>query len=73
MPPTVPEPDAVDQMMFESVGSGVAHPLSTAGFGKDDVRRYMREHATIPASLMENFARQTGGLELDFKQLVADG
>ena len=28
MPPTMPEPDALDQMMFESVGSGVAQPLS---------------------------------------------
>ncbi len=28
MPPTMPEPEAVDQTMFESVGSGVAQPLS---------------------------------------------
>ena len=28
MPPTMPEPDAVDQMMFGSSGSGVAQPLS---------------------------------------------
>jgi hypothetical protein len=28
MPPTAPEPDAVDQTMFESFGSGVAQPLS---------------------------------------------
>src|SRR5687768_742835 len=28
MPPTIPEPDAVDQMMFEFLGSGVAQPLS---------------------------------------------
>ena len=28
MPPTAPEPEAVDQTMFESFGSGVAQPLS---------------------------------------------
>src|SRR6266851_5713445 len=28
IPPTLPEPDALDQMMFGSVGSGVAQPLS---------------------------------------------
>src|SRR6476659_7958040 len=28
IPPRLPEPDAVDQMMFGSTGSGVAHPLS---------------------------------------------
>ncbi len=28
MPPTIPEPEAVDQMMLGSVGSGVAQPLS---------------------------------------------
>src|SRR3954470_22380693 len=28
MPPTIPEPDAVDQTSFEFVGSGVAHPDS---------------------------------------------
>ena len=28
MPPTVPEPDALDQIMLLSTGSGVAQPLS---------------------------------------------
>ena len=28
MPPTMPEPEAVDQITFGSVGSGVAQPLS---------------------------------------------
>src|SRR5690349_8454564 len=28
IPPTIPEPDAVDQMRFEFFGSGVAQPLS---------------------------------------------
>src|SRR5947209_12632125 len=28
MPPTLPEPEALDQMMLLSTGSGVAHPLS---------------------------------------------
>src|SRR5947209_5385824 len=28
MPPTLPEPDALDQMMLLSTGSGVAQPLS---------------------------------------------
>src|SRR4051812_13015497 len=28
MPPTMPEPDAVDHTSLELVGSGVAHPLS---------------------------------------------
>src|SRR5687768_3529875 len=28
IPPTLPEPEALDQMMFGSTGSGVAHPLS---------------------------------------------
>ena len=40
---------------------------------KEDVRRYLRHNARIPASLLENFARQTGGLELDFKRLVKEG
>jgi hypothetical protein len=28
MPPRAPEPDALDQTMFGSLGSGVANPLS---------------------------------------------
>src|ERR1051325_3284175 len=28
MPPTLPDPDALDQMMLLSTGSGVAQPLS---------------------------------------------
>src|SRR2546425_325153 len=28
MPPTLPEPEALDQMILLSTGSGVAHPLS---------------------------------------------
>ena len=40
---------------------------------KDDVRRYLWEKATISAEMMQRFARQTGGLELDFQQLVSDG
>ena len=28
MPPTLPEPDALDQIRFGSTGSGVAQPLS---------------------------------------------
>jgi len=28
MPPTLPEPEALDQMMLLSTGSGVAQPLS---------------------------------------------
>jgi len=54
------------------IGPSIAKVIARE-MSKDDVRNYMREHATIPASLMENFARQTGGLELDFKRLVAEG
>jgi hypothetical protein len=54
------------------IGPSIAKVIARE-MSKDDVRRYLCEHATIPASLMENFARQTGGLELDFKRLVAEG
>ncbi|MGE5525869.1 MAG: hypothetical protein ACM3SS_19300 [Rhodospirillaceae bacterium] len=54
------------------IGPGIAKVIAKT-MSKDDVRRYLWEHATIPASLMQNFARQTGGLELDFAKLVEEG
>jgi hypothetical protein len=54
------------------IGPGIAKAIA-AECTKDDVRRYLWGKTTIPAELMQRFARQTGGLELDFRQLVADG
>jgi len=54
------------------IGPGIAKVIAKS-MSKDDVRKYLWEHATIPASLMQNFARQTGGLELDFKKLIEEG
>ena len=54
------------------IGPAIAKVIAK-DMSKDDVRRYLCENARIPASLMENFARQTGGLELDFKRLVSEG
>ncbi len=54
------------------IGPSIAKVIAKT-MNKDDVRRYLWENTTIPAALMEKFARQTGGLELDFKRLVREG
>lgn len=54
------------------IGPAIAKVIAKE-MSKDDVRRYLCANATIPASLMQNFARQTGGLELDFRRLVDEG
>ena len=54
------------------IGPSIAKVIAR-DWSKDDVRRYFWEHATLPASLMQRFARQTGGLELDFHALVREG
>jgi len=54
------------------IGPSIAKVIAKT-MSKDDVRRYLWEQATIPASLMQNFARQTGGLELDFRKLIDEG
>ncbi|HSQ03202.1 MAG TPA: hypothetical protein VLN59_04140 [Burkholderiales bacterium] len=68
---------------YTGLKRGMWHPLIVIGpsiaqviakeWSKDEVRRYLWERTTIPASLMQRFARQTGGLELDFAKLVAEG
>ncbi len=54
------------------IGPGIARTIA-ARWSKDDVRRYLCEHTRLPASLVQHFARQTGGLEIDFEHLVAGG
>jgi hypothetical protein len=54
------------------IGPAIAKVIAKE-MSKDEVRRYLCANATVPASLLENFARQTGGLELDFKRLVSEG
>ncbi len=54
------------------IGPSIAKAIALE-MSKDDVRRYLWENTTIPASLMRNFARHTSGLDLDFPKLVAEG
>jgi hypothetical protein len=54
------------------IGPSIAGVIAKE-MSKDDVRRYLWENTTIPASLMQRFARQTGGLELDFAKLAEEG
>lgn len=54
------------------IGPGIAKVIAKE-WSKDQVRRYLYEKTTIPASLMERFARQTGGMPLDFRKLVGEG
>ena len=54
------------------IGPSIAKVIARE-MSKDDVRKYLWQNATMPASLMLNFARQTGGLELDFKRLSDEG
>ena len=42
-------------------------------WSKDDLRRYFWEHATLPASVMQDFAIPAGGIPLDLEDLVAKG
>jgi hypothetical protein len=46
-----------------------------AGFGltKDDIRNYLREHARIPAGLMERYAWQVGVTGFSLAELVREG
>ena len=54
------------------IGPSIAQAIA-ATCSKDDVRNYLWKNTTITAEMMQRFARQTGGLELDFHQLVKDG
>ncbi len=65
------------------VKHGYWHPLIVIGpsiakviaseWGKDQVRRYLWENMTMPASLMRHFCAQTAGQNMDFTKLVAEG
>ena len=55
-----------------AVGPSIAKVIARE-WSKDDLRRYIWEHATMPASLMKHFATKTGGMELDLPRLVGEG
>lgn len=65
------------------VKRGYWHPLIVIGpsiakviageWSKDQVRRYVWEKATMPASLMRYFCGHTAGLDLDLGKLVDEG
>lgn len=65
------------------VKRGYWHPLVVIGpsiarviareWTKDDVRRFLWEKMTIPASLMRHFCAQTAAQDMDFAKLVGEG
>ena len=54
------------------IGPGIARVIA-GEWSKDKVRQFIWENATMPASLMAHFCRQTGGWNMDFAQLVKEG
>ena len=54
------------------IGPGIAKVIAKE-FSKDDVKRYLWEKATMPASLMLHFSRQSSGIHMDFARLVKEG
>jgi len=68
---------------YRGLRHNVSHPLIVVGpaiaeviareWSKDDLRRYLWEHSTMPASRMQGFAVQTAGLGIDFHDLVQRG
>jgi hypothetical protein len=54
------------------IGPSIARVIARE-MSKDDVRRYLWQNTTMPAALMQKFARETGGLELDFERLADEG
>jgi hypothetical protein len=55
------------------LGPAVATALTGFGCSKDDIRTYLYDHAKMPVSLMERYARQVGGSGFDVAALVAAG
>lgn len=51
----------------------VAQGFADDGWTKDDIRQHLWEHATIPARLLERYARHVEGAEFSFKDYVARG
>ncbi len=68
---------------YTGVKRGIWHPLLVIGpsiarviasqWTKDQLRQYLWENTTIPASLMQQLAVQTGAQPLDFKRVIAEG
>ncbi|MBI3067630.1 MAG: hypothetical protein HYY79_01715, partial [Betaproteobacteria bacterium] len=54
------------------IGPGIAGVIA-GEWSKDEVRRYVWEKATMPASLMRYFCAHTAGLDLDLARLVEEG
>src|SRR6266850_5439169 len=52
MPPTLPDPEALDQMMLLSTGSGVAQPLSPPPTGCQALRGMLLPPPPPPARLL---------------------
>ena len=51
----------------------LARVLARDGWTKDDLRRYLREHVTIPAGVAERDAWHAGVTEVDLYQLAQEG
>jgi hypothetical protein len=68
---------------YSGVKRGYWYPLIVIGpsiattiareWTKDQVKRHLWQQMTMPASLMRRFCMQTGGQDIDFAQLVAEG
>jgi hypothetical protein len=54
------------------IGPAIATVIAQQ-WSKDQVRRFLWEKMTMPASLMRHFCAQTAGQELDFSKLVKEG
>ena len=54
------------------IGPAIATVIAQQ-WSKDEVRRFLWEKMTMPASLMRHFCAQTAGQELDFSKLVKEG
>jgi hypothetical protein len=55
------------------LGPAVAQALAGDGWGKDDVRRYLSEHLTLPASHLDRYAHDVISTNDTLADLVAKG
>jgi hypothetical protein len=68
---------------FTGLRKGIWHPLLILSpavadviakeWGKDDIRQYFWQHATLSARLMEQYAMPASGMPLELERLVAEG
>lgn len=55
------------------LGPAVAEAIAGDGWGKDDIRRYLFEHLTLPAAWFDRYARDVISTDASLRDLVEQG